>query len=144
MLCTFRHRTHWGIFLIRVILGVVFIAHGFQKVFGLFGGSGLAGFMQYITSIHLPAIVGYYVPFAELIGGILLLLGIAAELGALLAAPVMVGAIFTVHWQHGFFSQNNGFEYPLVLLIGLVAIIIGGPGIWYVWCPCKLLNCKCK
>ena len=109
------------------MLGVIFIAHGSQKVLGLFGGPGLQGFQEWAATLGIPALLSYVAAFAELTGGLLLFFGIAAELGALLVIPVMIGAVFAVHWPHGFFSQNGGFEYPLSLIFFLFAILIGGP-----------------
>ena len=67
----------------------------------------------------------------------MLLSGIASEIGALMAVGVMIGAVFVVHWPHGYFAQNGGFEYPLNLIIFSLAIIIGGPGVYALWNPFK-------
>lgn len=146
MLCRIPNRSAWGLFIGRVMLGIIFIAHGGQKVLGLFGGPGLEKFAQWATTMYIPipAFLAYLAAFAEFFGGILLLLGIAAELGALMVLPVMVGAVFFVHWPHGFFAQNQGFEYPLSLIFFLLAIIIGGPGNYALWqYPCRWFGCKC-
>ncbi len=144
MLCQIPDRTQLGIFIVRIMLGIIFIAHGCQKVLGLFGGPGLEGFAQWSATMNIPAYLAYLGAFCELIGGIMLFLGIATELGALIIIPVMLGAVWFVHWNHGFFAQNGGFEYPLSLAIFLLAIVIGGPGKWYLWCPCHALGCTCK
>lgn len=120
---------------VRVTLGSLFFAHGAQKVLGWFGGPGLAGFVQWTSSMGVPEVIGYLAAFAEFIGGIMLLLGIAAEVGAFLTIPVMLGAVFVVHWNNGYFGQNGGFEYPLNLIFFALAIIIGGPGAWALWNP---------
>lgn len=138
------NRTEVALSLVRITLGVIFVAHGLQKVLGLFGGPGLDGFAQYIASMGVPAFLGYLAAFAELLGGFLLLSGIASEFGALLIIPVMLGAIWLVHGKNGFFIQNGGYEYALTLLALLIAIVIGGPGKWYAWCGCKLAGCPCK
>ncbi len=109
-------------------MGVVFIAHGSQKVLGLFGGPGLSGFVSWIGGYGIPSYLAYLAAFAELIGGALLLLGIYAELGALMVIPVMAGALILIHKSQGFFIQNNGFEYVLCLLVILFSIILAGPG----------------
>lgn len=133
MLCLFSNCTQIALFIVRVTLGFVFMAHGSQKVFGLFGGPGLAGFAQWTNSaLGTPLILGYAAAFFELIAGVLLFFGIASELGALMVIPVMLVAIFFYHWPHGFFAQNGGFEYSLVLLLLAVVILIGGPGKWYL------------
>lgn len=128
-------RREWALFLVRVLLGEIFIAHGGQKVMGWFGGPGLTGFISWAGKFAIPEWLAYLAAFSEFIGGWLLLLGIFAELGALMVIPVMLGAIFIIHWDQGFFAQNNGFEYPFSLAISLLAIIIGGPGKFALWDP---------
>lgn len=121
-------RAQWALTITRVMLGIVFIAHGSQKVLGAFGGPGLPGFVAWTTKLGIPFYLGYLAAFGEFVGGILLLLGVYAELGALMVMPVMLGAVLLVHWANGFFIQNNGFEYTLSLFVFLLAIVIGGPG----------------
>jgi len=122
----------WSLSLIRLLLGTIFFLHGAQKVFGLFGGPGLEGFIKWASQYNISEPLAYLGAFAELIGGILLFTGIFSRLGALMVIGVMLGAIFLVHWPHGFFLEKGGFEYPLVLAISALAILIGGPG------KCKL------
>ncbi len=122
------NRAQLSLTLIRIMLGIVFVAHGGQKVLGLFGGSGLQGFVSWAGTLGIPTYLAYAAAFAEFIGGILLLLGIYAELGALLALGVMVGAVYFVHLPHGFFIQNGGYEYVLSLIVSSLAILIGGSG----------------
>jgi len=118
----------WSLVLVRLVLGGIFFLHGAQKVFGWFGGSGLDGFVKWIGTYGVSEYVAYLAAFAELIGGILLFSGMFTRLGALMVIPVMLGAIFIVHWQHGFFLQNQGYEYPFVLALMALAVLIGGPG----------------
>jgi putative oxidoreductase len=132
------NRKEWALFIIRITLGVIFIAHGGQKVLGLFGGPGLQGFAQWAaTTIGLSPFFAYLAAFAELVGGLLLFLGVAAELGALLVIPVMAGAVLLVHWNSGFFAQNGGYEYPLSLIFFLLAVLVGGPGKHALWNPIR-------
>ena len=121
-------RAQWSLTLIRIMLGIVFIGHGGQKVLGLFNGSGLTGFVIWVGKMGVPPYLAYVAAFSEFIGGILLLFGIYAELGALMIIGVMVGALYLVHLPHGFFIQNNGYEYVLSLIASGLAILIGGPG----------------
>jgi putative oxidoreductase len=130
--------------IVRITLGVIFTVHGAWKVFGLFGGPGLQGFVKWGAGIGISPMLAYLAAFAEFIGGLLLLTGFAAEIGALLVIAVMLGAIWFVHWGKGFFVQNGGFEYPLSLIMFSLAIVIGGPGKWYAFCACKLTGCSCK
>ncbi len=111
----------WALTITRVMLGIVFIAHGSQKVLGAFGGPGLTGFVAWTSKLGIPFYLGYLAAFGEFVGGILLLLGVYTELGALMVMPVMLGAVLLVHWANGFFIQNNGFEYPLSLFVFLRA-----------------------
>lgn len=118
----------WSLTLVRLAIGCIFFLHGAQKVFGWFGGPGLEGFVKSLGAYGVSASVAYLAAFAELIGGILLFTGIFSRLGALMTLGVMLGAIFIVHWPHGFFLENQGFEYPLVLAFCALAVLIGGPG----------------
>jgi putative oxidoreductase len=123
------------LFVLRMCVGVVFSLHGSQKVFGWFGGSGLSGWVNYMNTMHIPSFLAYTAAFFELLGGLMLVLGIACQIGGLMAACIMIGAIYLVHWPHGFFVQNNGFEYSLLLLILSLLIVVYGPGKWYLWDP---------
>ena len=118
----------WALLFIRLLVGTTFALHGSQKVFGLFGGPGLAGFANWITTLGLPAMLGYVAAFVEFCGGIALALGIMPRVAAFLLIPVMLVAIWKVHWRKGFFIQNDGFEYSLNLIILLIVLIIAGPG----------------
>lgn len=143
-MCNDTDRAEWALTILRLTLGIIFIAHGGQKVLGLFGGPGLAGFVHWAAGLGISAPLAYLAAFAELIGGLLLFFGIAAELGALMTIPVMIGAIIYVHWPHGFFIQNGGFEYVLSLILGAVAIIVGGPGKFALWRLCGTVCCRIK
>lgn len=112
-----------GLSIIRIATGFIFTAHGAQKVLGILGGPGLQGFAQWAATVGIPNWLSYAASFSELAAGLLLLWSVTAPLGALLGAGVMLGAIWFVHLNNGFFSQNGGFEYPLLLLIICGAII---------------------
>lgn len=111
--------------LVRIIVGIVFLVHGSQKLF-VFGIHGVVGgFAQ--MGVPLPSISAPVVAFVEFLGGIALILGIFTRIAAILLAIDMCGAILFVHGKNGFFLPM-GFEYPLTLLVANIAIAIGGPG----------------
>ena len=125
----------WAITVVRLTLGVIFFAHGSQKVFGWFGGYGLKGTVGYFVSTGLPLIVAYAACFFELLGGIGLVLGLITRLAALAIIAVMIGAIVKVHWPHGFFinwelapGKGHGFEAHLAFIAIAVACVIAGGG----------------
>lgn len=125
-----------ALLLVRIVVGSTFVMHGLQKVFGFCGGSGLAGFTGWLATIGVPVWLGTLAAYVELVGGLSVLLGILPELGALGLICVMVGAIYLVHGGKGYFGQNNGFEYPLNLLLLCLAIMLGNTGkfcIWSLW-----------
>ena len=118
-------RTALAITLVRLIVGVVFLVHGSQKLFSI-GLPGITGFFTQI-GIPLPGIAAPVVAFVEFLGGIALILGIFTRIAAILLAIDMCGAILFVHGKNGFFLPN-GFEYALTMLVANIAIAIGGPG----------------
>jgi putative oxidoreductase len=111
--------------LLRVVLGVVFIAHGGQKLFQ-FGIAGTTGAFTDM-GIFLPALTAPAVTFIEFFGGIALVLGLFTRPAALGIAVVMLGAMLMVHLPAGFFLPN-GIEFTLVNLAVAIAIAIVGPG----------------
>ncbi len=128
-----------AITVVRVVLGVIFFAHGAQKVLGWFGGYGLQGTTKYLTSQGLPLSVAYLVCFFEFLGGIGLVLGLLTRLAALAVVVVMIGAIAKVHWANGFFlnwsltpGKGHGCEANLAFIAMAVACLLAGGGAWSV------------
>ncbi len=119
----------WATIPLRIALGVIFLAHGSQKLFGWLGGRGLAGTAGYfagklgLTPGMLWALLA---GMGEFGGGLLLLLGLFTRLGALLIAIVMLVAIGKVHW--GAFFLPGGSEFAFALLGAAVALLIAGGG----------------
>jgi putative oxidoreductase len=126
----------YGILLLRVSLGVMFIAHSLVLKWMTFGLSGTA---QYFESLGLPAALAYATVFAELIGGILLVLGVQSRWVALALLPVLLGA-FWVHAGNGwvFSGTGGGWEYPLYLIVLSVAQALLGDGA-YALSPSRAL-----
>ena len=112
--------------LLRVSLGILFLAHASLKLF-VFSPAGTAKFFD---SVGLPPALAYLVIAAEVAGGIALILGLWTRVAALALVPILLGAIFTVHGAAGFFfnNANGGWEYPAFWSIALVAQALLGDG----------------
>ncbi len=135
MVALFATSPLWAITVVRVVLGVIFFAHGSQKVLGWFGGEGLKGTTEYFVSMGLPRPVAYLVCFSEFLGGLGLLFGLLTRLAALAVGFVMVGTIAKVHGPNGFFlnweltpGKGHGYEANLAFLAMAVACLIAGGG----------------
>ncbi len=115
---------------LRVPAGIIFMAHGAQKLFGAFGGYGLEGTGQWMASIGLEP--GYLMALlagsAEFFGGLAILIGLLVRPAAAALAFAMLVAIFAVHIGNGLFMSNNGYEFGLALLAISVALLISGGG----------------
>ncbi len=115
---------------LRIPTGIIFTAHGAQKLFGALGGYGLEGTGQWMASIGLEP--GYLLAMAagsaEFFGGLALLLGLLVRPAAALLAFTMLVAIFTVHASNGLFMSNNGYEFGLALLTIAIALVVNGGG----------------
>jgi len=120
----------WDPLTLRVPVGIIFIAHGAQKLFGWFGGYGLEGTGQFMASLGLNP--GYLMALlaggAEFFGGLALLIGLLVRPAAAVLAFTMIVAIFTVHFSNGLFMSNNGYEYALALLAVSISLAISGAG----------------
>ena len=119
-----------GFLFARVLVGLLMAAHGAQKLFGWFGGGGLAGVGQWMESIGLAP--GYLMALlagsAEFFGGLALVIGLLVRPAAVALIVVALVAIVSVHWVNGFFMSNNGYEYALALLVACVALLLEGAG----------------
>lgn len=115
---------------LRVPVGIIFVAHGAQKLFGAFGGYGLEGTGQWMASIGLNP--GYLMALlaggAEFFGGLALIVGLLTRPTAAVLAFTMLVAIFSVHIDKGLFMSNNGYEYALALLAASVSLLFSGAG----------------
>jgi putative oxidoreductase len=119
-----------GVLLLRLVVGLLFAAHGAQKAFGWFGGPGMRGATGFLASLgfRAPRLWTWPLMLAELAGGLMLAAGLLTPLAALALAADMIVAIVLVKWAGGFFNGNNGFEFELVLLAVAVALVATGPG----------------
>ena len=124
--------------ILRLTLAVVIFHHGAQKVFGWFGGHGFKNTLQFFTSSGIPTGFALLAMAAEFLGSLGLAVGFLTRIAAFGIACVMLVAIVTVHWPHGFFmnwsgtQQGEGFEYHLLALGIAIALIIMGGGAWSV------------
>ncbi len=115
---------------LRLVMAGVFIAHGAGKVLGSFGGPGLKAFSSGSTPFPFMKPAWLWLgaaAIAELLGAILLLLGLLTRVGAFLLLCTMLTAVFGVHWNNGFFAPG-GIEYPLTLGAICLALLISGGG----------------
>jgi putative oxidoreductase len=119
-----------GLFVIRVVLGLIFAAHGAQKLFGWFGGYGLAGTGGFLETLGFRPGKMYATAAAlsEFFGGLLFALGFLGAVGPALMVSVMLVAIMTVHRKNPFFVATNGIEHPLMYITVAVGIALTGPG----------------
>ena len=120
---------HLGLLIARLVFGLLMAAHGAQKAFGWFGGyglSGTAGFMETL-GFRPGRLFAAAAAWSELIGGLLVALGLFGPAGPALFVSVMIVAAVTVHW-HGIFAAKNGVEVPLLYATAAVALALTGPG----------------
>jgi putative oxidoreductase len=119
-----------GVLLLRVAVGLTVAAHGGQKLFGWWGGSGMPGWIQMVTKLRIrPAAPwAWTAALSEFGGGLLLALGFLSPLGSLAIAGAMLVAIATVHWPNGFWNTKRGYEFNLTLIAAVAALALIGPG----------------
>lgn len=119
----------------RLVLGVVFFAHGAQKMLGWFGGYGFTGTMGFFTQmLHIPAPLAFLAICAEFFGGLGLIIGLLSRVAAFGIAINMLVAVLTVHIHYGFFvnwygqQKGEGFEYHLLAITLALVVMIKGAG----------------
>ena len=120
----------YGPLALRVLVGVIFAAHGAQKLFGWFGGYGLEGTGQFFGSIGLsPGVpMALLAGAAEFFGGLALVFGVLVRPAAAVLAFTMLVAIFAVHFSKGFFLDKGGYEYALALFAASLSLSFTGAG----------------
>lgn len=126
----FKTNSSYGPLAARLVLGLVMLPHGAQKVLGWFGGYGFAATMEFFTAkMHVPALFAFLAVAAEFGGALALIVGLLGRVAAFGIASVMVVAILTVHFANGFFmnwfgnQKGEGFEYHM-LAIGLALVVM--------------------
>lgn len=115
---------------LRIPIGIIYMAHGSQKLFGWFGGYGLEGTGQWMASIGIEpgVLMAFLAGSGEFFGGLLLLIGLLTRPAAFVTAFAMIVAILSVHIGNGLFVANNGYEFGLALLAASVSLLISGAG----------------
>ena len=121
--------------LLRLVLGLVMLAHGLQKAFGWFNGFGWKNSMNYFTNtVGLPTVLAAFVILIESLGALLLIIGFAGRINAALLAIVMAGAFFTAHISNGFYMNwfgnqpGEGYEFDLLFWVIAIVLVINGSG----------------
>lgn len=119
-----------GLAFLRALAGLVLAAHGAQKVFGWFGGPGIDGWRGAMQSMRMrpPGLWAWVSALTELLGGLLLALGILLPFVAAALVVDLFMAIILVHWQNGFFNANGGLEFPLTLASVILIAGLTPPG----------------
>ena len=119
-----------GLLIARVVFGLLMAAHGTQKLFGWFGGYGLAGTAGFFEQLGFRPgkLFAGAAAGTEVVAGLLVAFGLLGPLGPALILSVMIVAAATVHWQHGVFAQNNGIEVPLLYGVAALTLALTGYG----------------
>jgi putative oxidoreductase len=126
----------WSHLVVRLGLGVIFLAHGAQKVLGWFGGHGLRATINAFTGMGIPPLAAAAAAFVEFFGGLAMIIGFLARPAAAGLIVVMLVAIAKVHGRHGFFinfagtpGKGHGYEFNFALIAMALSILIGGAGV---------------
>ncbi|MDO8589553.1 MAG: DoxX family protein [Armatimonadota bacterium] len=126
----FEKLAGWAPLPLRIVVGIIFVAHGSQKLFGWFGGHGFSAVVQMVGSLgFVPATFwAVLVVFAEFGGGILLILGLFTRFAAVMILINMIVAVTMVHWKMGGFFLPGGIEYALSLAAAALSLVFSGAG----------------
>src|SRR6185295_7586119 len=118
-----------GLLFVRIVFGLAMAGHGAQKLFGWFGGYGLAGTGGFFESLGFRPgrLFATAAGVGELVSGLLIALGLFGPIGPAILISVMIVAAVSVHW-HGIFAASNGIELPLLYATGAAALALTGPG----------------
>jgi putative oxidoreductase len=131
----FRTYSSWAPVFARLALGVIFFAHGAQKLLGLFGGPGMSNAIQFFAQSGIPPFLAVVAILTEFFGGIALIIGFLTRIAAIGLAIDMLVAIYKVHLSNGFFlnwynvpNKGHGFEYNLALIGLALSLLVWGAG----------------
>ncbi|MFH4966403.1 DoxX family protein [Gaetbulibacter sp. M235] len=131
----FRTNSSWSPLILRVLMSIVVFPHGAQKLFGLFGGYGFTGTMNYFTeTLGIPWVLGFMAIILETFGVVALLFGFATRILAISFFFLALTIMFTVHFEHGFFMNwygnkaGEGYEYFLLWIAMILVLIVMGGG----------------
>lgn len=126
-----KNYADWATLPLRLALGIVFLMHGMQKLFGAFSGPGIEGTQGFMASLGvvLPGFMGIVVAAVEFFGGLLVLLGLFTRYASLLIAVDMFFAFLLVHMKNGFFLPM-GYEFVFTLFLIAIALVLTGAGKW--------------
>ena len=115
---------------LRIPVGIIFAAHGAQKLFGWFGGYGLDGTGQFFGSVGLNPgyLMALLAGLVEIFGGLALVAGVLVRPAAAALSLAMLIAVFAVHWSKGFFAASGGYEYALALFAASLSLLFSGAG----------------
>ena len=128
----------FSLFIARITLGIVILPHGLQKLLGMFGGAGFSGTVDFFVGSGIPSAVAILIIICESFGALGLILGFLSRLAAFGLTLIMLGAIFMVHLQNGFFMNwfgnqaGEGFEYHILALGLSLVVLIKGGGKWSI------------
>jgi len=124
-----------SLLILRVVLGVVLMAHGLQKAFGWFNGFGWNNTINYFTgTVGIPALLGAFVILIETLGALFLILGFAGRINAALMGIVIIGAMVVDHMKNGFYmnwfgiQKGEGIEFDLLFIAISIALVLKGSG----------------
>jgi len=126
--------TSTALLVLRVVVGLLFVGHGTQKLFGWFGGHGPEGTGGFLASLgyHPGKRHAVLAGMTEAGAGLLFALGLLTPLAAAALVGVMVNAIGSAHWRNGLWVTDGGYEYPLVLAVLAAGVALSGPGAYSV------------
>jgi len=121
-----------GLLILRVVIGLILVGHGLQKLLGWWGGPGMQGWIGAMKRMRIrpPVPWAWVSALAEVLGGIGLAVGLLTPLPSLAIAASMMVAIALVHWPRGFWTTKGGYEFNLSILAAVATIALTGPGAW--------------